>query len=148
MYPCEPFSAAAFMNSASSCFSVSALSFAGDAAERRLETATIASTSATARTGRNLTVFMQPPLTRRTILLHGKKSEPPRPRKTQGSARDEYFHPGWDPVGFERSRTFLSLVFLTAIGLSTQLSAAFKSCSRAARSLHSTSALSRYIRFM
>src|SRR5207302_8955317 len=60
MYPCEPFSAAAFMNSASSCFRVSPVSFDGDAAERRLERATIASTSVTARRDRNLVLFMQP----------------------------------------------------------------------------------------
>src|SRR6266446_10577505 len=72
MYPCEPFSAAAFMNSASSCLSVSGLSFGGDATERTLERATIASTRVPKPTARNLLVFIQPPETR-TILTPQQK---------------------------------------------------------------------------
>src|SRR5579863_10182594 len=60
MYPAEPFSAAAFMNSPSIWINVSGVSLRFDAGRATEGTITPAS-SATARTGR--IVFMKPPFT-------------------------------------------------------------------------------------
>src|SRR5712692_3332249 len=84
MYPCEPFSAAAFMNSASSCFSISALSFGGDATEHRLERATIASTRVPKPTARSLLVFIQPPETRTILTPAAKRANHREHREHRG----------------------------------------------------------------
>src|SRR5580692_9255517 len=86
MYPCEPFSAAAFMNSASSCFKVSAVAF-GDAetAGRVRGTAMIAAKHTTARTGRK--GFIEPPCAR--ILLH----ETVEPQGSQRNAEETRVSP-------------------------------------------------------
>src|SRR5580698_4898141 len=61
MYPAEPFSAAAFMNSPSSCFRVSAVACGGAEAAGRAKARTITpATSAATTTVRNN--FMRPPL--------------------------------------------------------------------------------------